>query len=110
MTAPRPSRTFYIVLAVLLVLLPLLAILQYRWIGEFSQAEKRQIEDHLNQAGMQFAQDFDREVRRILSGFVVRGSLDNPSLASDLLDGLDDATATFPNVVRSIYLVQRRDT
>ncbi len=109
MTAPRPSRTLYIVLAVLLVLLPLLAILQYQWIGEFSQAEKRQLEDRLNQAGAQFAQDFDRELRRIVLGFQVRGTLDNPELADFLAQRFDDATATFPNLVRSVFVVRLKD-
>src|SRR5215475_6842831 len=107
MTGPRSSRTFYIVFAVLLVLLPLLAILQYQWIGEFSQAEKRQLEDHLNQAGSQFVQDFDRELRRVLMGFQVRGSLDDTDLAETLSQGFDDATATFPNLVRSVFVVRR---
>src|SRR4029078_1613302 len=109
MTAQRSSRTLYIVLAVLLVLLPLLAILQYRWIGEFSQAEKRQLQDHLNQAGTLFVQDFNRELGRVLMGFQLRGSLENVDVGSELAQRLDDATATFPSLVRSVFLVRRQE-
>src|SRR3954471_14334549 len=81
MSSSRRSRTLYIVLVALLVLVPLVAVLQYQWIGEVSQAERRQLQEHLNQAGIQFANDFDRELMRVLTTFQMRGSLDRPDLA-----------------------------
>jgi len=110
MTTPRPSRTLYIVLSALLVLLPLLAVLQYRWIGEVSQAERRQLEDHLNQAGTQFAQDFNRELIRILTTFQIRGSLDTANLADVLAQRYDDSIAAYPNFVRRVFVARRKDS
>jgi signal transduction histidine kinase len=109
MTSPRSSRTLYIVWAVLLVLLPLLAILQYRWIGEVSQGQKRQLEDHLNQAGMQFAQDFDRELNRLLGTFQLRGSTADSDLSDTLAQRFDEASATFPGLVKALFVVQRQN-
>jgi len=110
MTRSHPSRTLYLVLAALLVLLPLLAVLQYRWIGEVSQAERRQLEDHLNQSGFQFADDLTRELFRILVAFQVRGQMDSPDLADTLAQRYDDSAALYPNLVRHVFLVRRTDS
>jgi signal transduction histidine kinase len=109
MTSPRSPRTLYIVWAVLLVLLPLLAILQYRWIGEVSQAQKRQLEDHLNQAGMRFAQDFDRELNRVLGTFQLRGPAADSDLSDTLAQRFDEASASFPGLVKALFVVLRED-
>src|SRR5207248_2123730 len=110
MTTPRPSRTLYIVLAALLVLLPLLAILQYRWIGEVSQAERRQLQEHLNQAGTQFVADFDRELNRVLTTFQIRDSLDSMDLPQWFAQQYDDSIATYPSLVRRVFLARRTDS
>src|SRR5215467_3312275 len=100
MTSPRLSRTLYIVLAALLVLLPLLAILQYGWIGQVNQAERRHLEEDLNQSGMLFTSDFDREITRILNTFQIRGSVDRSDIADWLAQRYDDSTAAYPNLVQ----------
>jgi two-component system, OmpR family, sensor histidine kinase SenX3 len=46
----------------LLVLLPLLAYLQYRWLGEVSSAEHERRLRTLKASALQFGQDFDQEV------------------------------------------------
>jgi signal transduction histidine kinase len=110
MTSPRPSRTLYIVLAALLVLLPLLAILQYGWIGQVNQAERRHLEEDLNQSGMRFTSDFDREITRILNTFQVRGTPEREDIADWFAQRYDDSTATYPSLVQRVFLARRSNS
>ncbi len=109
MRGSRPSRTIYIVLGVLLVLLPLLAVLQYRWIGEVSQADRRRLEEHLNQAGMQFVADFNRELGRVLTTFQVRNPPDSPDLAPWFLQQSEEAAASYPSLIKRVFLMRRTE-
>jgi signal transduction histidine kinase len=93
----------------MLLLLPLLAVLQYQWIGEVSLAERQRLGDHLNQAGTQFAQDFDRELMRVVSPFQRRGSLEGADLTTWLTQRYDDTVAAYPNLLHRIFMVRRTD-
>jgi two-component system sensor histidine kinase SenX3 len=62
---PLRQRATTLAAVVLAILLPLLAILQYRWIGEVSQAER----ERLRAAPDHFAEDFDRELTRAFLSF-----------------------------------------
>lgn len=57
--------------AVLLALLPLLAVLQYRWIGRLSEAERERMETNLRVASSQFAREFDRAVTHAAASFLL---------------------------------------
>ncbi len=46
----------------LLALLPVLAVLQYRWLGEVSQGERERMRRILENSAAQFCQEFDREL------------------------------------------------
>jgi len=48
----------------LLVLLVILATLQYRWIGQVSQGEQERLQESLRLDATQFGRDFDREIMR----------------------------------------------
>src|SRR6266700_1317138 len=50
--------------AVLVLLLAVLAMLQWRWIGEVSAMERHRMKMSLHAAGSHFTDDFDREVTR----------------------------------------------
>lgn len=55
----------------LLVLLAVLAALQYRWIGELSRAERQRLETTLEASAERFAADFDLEVTRVFAAFAL---------------------------------------
>ena len=59
----RPSLLLVLALASL-VLLPLLAFWQYRWLGEVSQAERERMQRNLQASAAQFSLEFDRELTR----------------------------------------------
>ncbi len=106
MKTQRPYRTLYIVLAVLLVLLPLVAVLQYRWIGEVSQADRERLQQTLNRLGMQFAEDFDRELLRVVGTFQFRGSPDSPNLPDWLAQRQEESARVYSGLVQNVYIAR----
>lgn len=58
---------------VVLLLVPLLAWLQYRWLGQVSEAERDRMQRTLRTAASQFGVDFDGELSRALVGVQVDG-------------------------------------
>src|SRR5687767_10705799 len=61
MSAPR--LRFRLVLPIgLILLVVVLGALQYRWLGQVSEAERAQLQRSLNQRAREFADDFDREI------------------------------------------------
>ena len=74
MTLPRPSR-LAVLTAALVVLLPALAVLQYRWVGQLSDAERERMQRSLQHAARQFREGFEAEVSRALIGLRVDGAV-----------------------------------
>jgi signal transduction histidine kinase len=108
------QRATILAAAVLAILLPLLAILQYRWIGEVSQAER----ERLRAAPDHFAEDFDRELTRAFLSF-------QPGLSAQGAPGKTAETASaerratlvrqarrwrieapVPQLLRALYIVE----
>jgi signal transduction histidine kinase len=96
-----------LVTCVLLVLLPALAVLQYRWVGQVSTAERERMQRNLRTAAAQFRENFDGELIRAVLSLQV-----GPATA---LEGTSDRytdryetwlnTAAHPQVVAAILLV-----
>src|SRR5262249_31321106 len=93
--------------AALLVLLPALAVLQYRWVGQVSAAERDRMQRSLRTAAAQFRDDFDLEIGRTFIYLQVgpltarEGSSDRYSEAYDTWVN----TAAHPQIVSSIFLI-----
>lgn len=91
--------------AALLTLLALLATLQYRWVGQVSDAERDRMTATLNARASGFAQDFDRELTRAYALF----QMDAPhggenTLAAQAAERYQQwqATARFPDLIKQI--------
>ncbi len=67
-TAPRAPL---LLAGLLLALLALLAVVQYRLIGDVSQAERQRLRASLDAAAQRFASEFDRELARIFAAFML---------------------------------------
>jgi signal transduction histidine kinase len=78
------ARSSLILVGLLLILLPLLAVLQYRWIGEVSAAERSRLESSLRAASDRIAIDFEGEFFRIANSFQIREGF--PQNASGIID------------------------
>ena len=109
----RPGRrrplTLYLVAGGAMLLLPVMALLQYRWIGQVSDAERERRERTLKQATAQVAQDLDLELFRAFGGLQVDGD----ALRTDDWTGYAEradawrAAATTPTLVKDVLLVDR---
>ena len=67
---PKPeSKRQMFVAGTLLLLLPLLAVLQYRWLGHVSDGEREFLKANLRNAAERFGQDFDHELTRLYAAF-----------------------------------------
>src|ERR1041385_2269089 len=104
----RPP-TIVILVVVLLALLPLLAVLQYTWLGQVSEAERDRMQASLRSAATQFERDFDGEITRAYIGL----QMDPETLRSGdwgtYADRFDQwaATAPHPELVKTVYLLNR---
>jgi signal transduction histidine kinase len=65
----RRPPLLLVIVGVLFLLLPLLAYLQYDWLGKVSEREREQMQTTLQRTLSQFSEDFDREIGRILMEF-----------------------------------------
>jgi len=96
---------------VLLALLATLATLQYRWLGEVSEAERERMRATLRTRASDFAVEFDAELTRTYLAFHV----DDERLESDPAAALADAfarlqsTTVVPGLVRAVYIFRRSE-
>jgi hypothetical protein len=96
-----------IVPALLVVLVGVLAILQYRWLTQVSDAERDRRQTWLRQHAEQFANDFDSEISRLYltlqnqSGSVLANE---PEAFARSYDAWRER-ARFPQMVRALYAV-----
>lgn len=95
----------------LILLVVVLGALQYRWLGQVSQAERAQLQRSLNQRAQEFAREFDT-----LIGFayarlgLTQEALDaNPWTALDAkYDAWKKAGAPHVDLIKAIYIARTR--
>jgi len=91
----------------LVALVGALATLQYRWVGQVSEAARDQIRESLDRRAREFADDFDRELGRTYAllepqpGF----SVDTPDQFARQFDAWL-STARFPGIIKSVHFVR----
>jgi two-component system sensor histidine kinase SenX3 len=96
----------------LILLVVLLGALQYRWLGQVSEAERAQLQRTLAQRANEFAAEFDREMA--VASTVL--AIDGDALADDRWAALSakydawHARAMFPGLVRSLYIATATPT
>jgi signal transduction histidine kinase len=97
-----------VLVAALIALLPLLAVLQFRWLGEVSQAERERMQASLKTAVASFSQDFDAELTRAYLNFQMDAKILRNRSWQDYAKRYDQwlRTAPYPQLVTGIYLVE----
>ena len=105
------SRSPIVVAAGLLVLIAVLATLQYRWLGQVSAAERERMTTTLGAHASAFTQDFDREITRAYLTFQLDPLAQAGNVASHLAQRYDrwQATSRYPRLIGQIYIVPRAD-
>src|SRR5262245_49762900 len=95
--------------AAMLVVLIVLATLQYRWLGDVSQAERERMRASLRSRATDFAQAFDTELSRAYTAFHVDGDqLADPVATLTAAQARWQSAAASPAVVRAVYLLDRK--
>ncbi len=92
---------------VVLLLLPVLAWLQYSWLGQVSEAERGRMQRTLRTAASQFGVDFDGELSRAMVGVQVDGPTlrdENWTAYAQKYSAWSDR-AVDPRLVREVLLV-----
>ena len=99
------------VTVLLLLSLPVLAWLQYQWLGQLSANERVRMQSNLRVSADRFAEEFDTELARLsvaFSGGIV--SLEAPADGeADLIQrlGMWFETAPRPELIESFYRIER---
>ena len=106
MKIPKPSAPT-LVTCVLLVLLPALAVLQYRWVGQVSIAERERMQRNLRNAAAQFREAFDGEVLRAALTLQVGAATAREGASDRYTDRYTTwiETAAHPQIVANVFLV-----
>ncbi len=103
----RSGLTLSIVLiGVLCVLLPTLAYLQYRWIGQVSESERERLEEGLDTARRRFEEEIFRMFSGLASNYWFQPTPEGSNLESQLARSLEqwETTAPYPEIARSAYV------
>jgi signal transduction histidine kinase len=102
----RPSGLTLVTCA-LLVLLPTLAVLQYRWLGQVSVAERERMQRNLRNAAAQFRHAFDTEIVGALIMLPVGPTTAQNGSSEQYSDRYDTwlNTASHPQFVSAMYLI-----
>jgi signal transduction histidine kinase len=101
--------------AAMLVLIAVLATLQYRWLGRISDAERERLTATLSGRADGYAKDFDRELALAYMLFQLEPAIPGSpapgagSLLARLAERHDrwQATARYPKLIRELYVTAR---
>ncbi|HYG11933.1 MAG TPA: HAMP domain-containing sensor histidine kinase [Pyrinomonadaceae bacterium] len=110
-TKRQPSLLLLVLAASLLVLLGVLAALQYRWLGQVSAAERERMQGTLSAGAARFTQDFDRELGRVYFNLKLDADAWRRRDGEAYSARFDQwrATAPHPELVGDIYVVDGSD-
>jgi len=103
----QTSRLLLSLAASLVVLLVVLAWLQYRWLGQVSEAERARMQTTLSAGAARFTQDFDRELGRVYFSLGLEADAWRKRDGERYAARFDGWRATTPHarLVRDVYVV-----
>ena len=96
-------------LGVMLVALVALAVLQYRWLGSVSEAEKERLEENLSASTENFITDFNEVFQELSNSFRLQISDKNTEIAPLVFESLQNwkANAAYSPLVEALYLIRK---
>ena len=94
----------------LVILVVALGALQYRWVGQVSEADRAQLKQSVDRRAREFAEDFDRQIGLAYDGFRLPASfsMSAPEVFAKKFDNWQ-ATAAFAGLIRNAYYVSNRE-
>ena len=96
-----------ILVAIVMLLVPALAWMQYQWLGQLSEAERERMQRTLRTAAAQFANEFDTELSRTLITLQMDGTILRDQNWSAYAQRYSQwaASVSDPRLVRDVWLV-----
>jgi signal transduction histidine kinase len=108
----KPTALSFLV-TLLLVLLSVLAALQYRWLGRVSSGEREAMQVAARTRTRKFCEEFDREITRAYATFKMNaGDFRGENRDGDYAERFDKwlKISHHPGIVKSIFLAESSDT
>ncbi len=99
------TKSQFLLVGLLLLLAPLLAAMQYHWLGQLSESEQKQLTAGLRAAAARFGEDFDQEITAAYAAFLPDFAQPDASAAERLASGYArwQAAARYPQLIKTIY-------
>ena len=96
----------FILVGGLCLLLPVLAFLQYQWIGQISESERERLEEGLDASTRRFVDDIVGEFSSIALSFQTQPPTETFPLEDQLARNLNrwNRTAPYPSIIKSVYV------
>ena len=104
----KNSRFTILLVVALLVLLGVLAFLQYRWLGQISDGERERLQRNLQSDTQRFADDFNREIQSAYFNFQIDAKAwreKNWSEFNERYKFWSEKTA-YPDLIKNFYFVE----
>jgi two-component system, OmpR family, sensor histidine kinase SenX3 len=102
---PKRAPGAFVVVVCLLAVLVTLAVLQYRWSGQISEAEQQRMRTSLRAAVAQFRDEFTRELHQQCRGLQIDPSTLRNRDWQQFARSCDDAlNSTTPHIADKVYL------
>jgi len=89
----------------LLLLIPLLAVMQFYWLGQLSDAEKVRLKANLQISAKKFSEDFDTELTKIHTLFK-KSSIKEPAFGLKAAFSQWQNSTQFTSLIDDIYLME----
>jgi signal transduction histidine kinase len=106
-TIIQSAKIQFIGTVIFLFLLPVLAIFQYYWLGQLSDAEKIRMKNNLQMSAERFSEEFDKELTAIYTSFN-EITLNTETKKSEILNDTYinwKKKSNFPGIIQSIYAI-----
>lgn len=100
------GRRSHILILLIAVLLPALALLQYRWLGELSDLEQMRAQTNIRAATARFSQQFDAQLAAVYAAFY-RGAAHATTDPADTRFEDVIGSLTPAGLVKQIYVIER---
>jgi len=103
---PKRSALTYVAVSTLAVILVVLAVLQYRWSGQVSRAERERMQEDLNRRTSRFQEEFYSEIRHICTAFQLEPEVFSAKSGEEYAQHYQAwaRTADHPKLVTNLYL------
>jgi two-component system, OmpR family, sensor histidine kinase SenX3 len=104
----KSSRFPIFVVGGLLMLLGVLAFLQYVWLGQISDGERERLQRNLHADTQRFAEDFNREIQSAYFNFQLNADVWKQRKWNDFNERYKfwSGKTAYPNLVKEFYLIE----